>query len=97
MRLGYYVDINQIHKRYLRDFADSPSLPNSIIVSNEPVIQVKTRSNFLARIDPYVNRYGRDLKIDEILDNTLSELEKLQLWPNKGMHTTLAQKGRANV
>ena len=47
----------------------------------------------MARIDPYVNLYGKNPHVDQILDNALNDLERLQTRPNQGMPSTLAQQG----
>lgn len=93
IQLGILIDINQIHKRFLRFSDDIQSLPNSIQISNETIPIEKTRSGFLARIDPYVNMYGKNKQIDQILDTALTELDNLKVRPNNGMPPTLAQQG----
>ena len=47
----------------------------------------------MTRIDPSVNMYGKNEQIDQIVDTVLTELDKLKVRPNNGMHPTLAQKG----
>ena len=39
--------------------------------------------------------YTTNDKVDTILNNTVSELENLQIRPNHGMPPTIAQSGRA--
>lgn len=95
LSLGFVIDINQIHPRFLRDDKEFPSLPNTVLKENIEIEQAKTRSNFLARIDPFVSLYGRNKQVDNILDTALSELENLQVRPNQGMPPTLAQAGHA--
>lgn len=92
MHLGYIININIIHKRFLR-VDDTQSLPNTITISKEPIPTQKTRNDFLARIDPFVNMYGKNSQVDEILDTCAENLEKLQVHANQGMPPTLAQMG----
>lgn len=96
MHLGYIVNIEIIHKRFLR-VDDFHPLPNTFIISKEPIATKKTRNNFLDRIDPFVNMYGKDPNVDEILDTAINKLEQLQVRPNQGMPPTLAQMGRPFV
>lgn len=47
----------------------------------------------MARIDPYVNLYGKNPHAGQILDFAISDLESLQVRPNSVMPPTLAQQG----
>ena len=93
IQLGYLINIDKIHKRFLRTQNDYQPTANTVTITNDKVPTEKTRSGFLARIDPYVNLYGKNPQIDNILDTTLNDLEKLKVRPNPGMPPTLSQQG----
>ncbi len=59
IQLGYIININSISKKFLRVTNDPQNLPNQVIISDDTVPVQKTRSSFLARIDPYFNLYGK--------------------------------------
>ena len=90
---GYLINIDTIDQRFLRIQNDYQPSINSVTITNEKVTTEKTRNNFLARIDPYVNLYGKNSQIDDILDTTLNNLEHLRIRPNPGMPPTISQQG----
>lgn len=91
---GYKIDLNQIHPRFLRSSSNNITLNNTVTVQNVSFPQVQNRNSFLARIDPFLNYYGRNSKVNEIFDRTISDLEDLNIRPNQGMPPTIAQSGR---
>lgn len=92
---GQVININAIHPRFLRSEENNPALNNTVIIKDITFPQAKNRNTFLARIDPFLNYYGRNNQVNEILDQTVSSLENLQIHPNKGMPPTIAQAGRS--
>lgn len=92
---GFRFDINQIHQRFLRSINITNNLPNSVFVDETANQIIKNRKNFLSRIDLYLNYYGKNEKVDSILEKTLQDLDNLKVFPNKGMPPTIAQSGRA--
>ena len=95
IRNGYWVDLNQIHKRFLRNFNTFQPLPNAIQVSEIPTLHVKNRTNLLAQIEPYANLYGHNSEVDNIFDSALTDLENLRVRRNTGIPPTIAQSGVA--
>ena len=97
IRQGFVIDTNQIHKRFLRNPYDIDNMPNLVVIEDSSIQMAKNRTNFLTRIDPFVNLYGKNKDIDSILDTAIDRLESLRIVPNKGMPPTIAQSGRAFV
>ena len=95
IRNGSCVDLNQIHKRFLRNFNTFQPLPNAIQVSETPTLHVKNRTNLLAQIEPYANLYGHNSEVDNIFDSALTDLENLSVRRNTGKPPTIAQSGAA--
>ena len=95
MRYGFQIDINLIHPRYLRTSGDTKILSNIVITDETIIPSVKNRKSFLARLDQFLNYYGKNEEVDKILENTLNDLEKVKVIPNKGMPPTIAQAGHA--
>lgn len=93
IKTGYLINIEKINQRYLRIQKDYQPLINSVTITNEKVTTEKTRNGFLARIDPFVNLYGKNAQIDDILDTTLNNLEHLGVRSNPGMPPTISQQG----
>lgn len=91
---GCIIDLNQIHPRFLRSSGNNIALKNTVTVQNVSFPQAQNRNSFLARIDPFLNYYGRNSKVNEIFDRTISDLEDLNIRPNQGMPPTIAQSGR---
>ena len=81
--------MDQIHPRFLRNSDNFPTLNNSVLVKDISFPILKNRNSFLARIDPFLNYIGKNDKVDTILNNTVSELENLQIRPNHGMPPTI--------
>ena len=92
---GYTINLNQIHKRFLRNFNIFQPIPNVIQISESAIPHVKNRTNLLARIEPYSNLYGRNSEVDRIFDSALTDLENLKVRRNAGMPPTIAQSGAA--
>lgn len=92
---GEIIDIKSIHPRFLRSGQDNPVLNNTVIIKDITFPQEKNRNTFLARIDPFLNYYGRNNQVSEILDQTVNNLENLQIHPNYGMPPMIAQSGRS--
>lgn len=91
---GSIIDISKIHQRFLRSDDIFTQLPNVVIVKDADISQAKSRNNLLARLDPFINLYGKNKEIDSIFDKTITNLEDLRVEKNPGMPLTLAQAGR---
>lgn len=89
INFGYIINLDFIHKRFLRVNEVQTNLPNTIAISNTPVTAEKSRNGILVKLDPFVNMYGKDESVNTILDNEVNDLEGLQVHPNKGMPPTL--------
>ena len=86
------VDLKLIHQR---SSINNIALNNTVTVQNISFPQVQNRNSFLSRIDPFLNYYyDRNSKVNEIFDRTISDLEDLNIPPNRGMPPTIAQSGR---
>ena len=90
-----YVNLNLIHKRFLRTISTFQSLPNTLQISETPIPRIKNRTNLIARIEPFANLYGRNSEVDHIFDSALTDLENLKVRRNAGMPPTIAQSGAA--
>ena len=90
-----YVNLNLIHKRFLRTISTFQSLPNTLQISETPIPRIKNRTNLIARIEPFPNLYGRNSEVDHIFDSALTDLENLKVRRNVGMPPTIAQSGAA--
>ena len=84
---GSYVNLNLIHKRFLRTIRTFQSLPNTLQISETPIPRIKNRTNLITRIEPFANLYGRN--------SALTDLENLKVRRNAGMPPTIAQSGAA--
>ena len=95
IRYGFKLDIKLIHSRYLRSDSNSKPIPNVVRTdeTNNPL--VKNRKNFLSPLDQFLNYYGRNEVVDQILENTLNDFEKVKIFPTKGMPPTISQAGHA--
>ena len=93
MHEGLQIDINTIHKRYLRVNFSNQSASNEIAISVEPTSYPKTRENLLALIEPFASLYGKNKDINDIFDTTIAQLNALKINENPGMPSTIPQQG----